>query len=311
MATSQSVEGPDSTTAACGSGMLNLDAPWSIGEQSFAKIVEMIEQNARPDRIVEFGSGLSSIRLALAFPDAAIVSIEGDARCFQRTTAQAQQHLAKANLEVRFKPLRLLRYGAEEILSYEPDSFFGSDMIDCAIIDGPPFYALRGRKACLYQVYSRLKTGGLVILDDYERESEKSIVNEWLQVYESSFELSIIPTGHQLAVLRKVRSVEARYNDATRAGQSLASRQVYDRVRAALLHLDDHAWLEWFEMANVKNTDAHSFLDLIHGVRSAYGVTAEQIRVTTEGDALLTPQGRYGIRAESFRTLFEIMNAVC
>src|SRR5215211_4137704 len=107
MATSQSVETPSGNTAACVSEILNLDAPWSIGEQSFAKIVETIEQNARPGRIVEFGSGLSSIRLALAFPYAAIVSIEGDARCFQRTTAQAQQHLAKANLDVRFKPLKL------------------------------------------------------------------------------------------------------------------------------------------------------------------------------------------------------------
>lgn len=311
MAASQSVKTPNGNTAARGSEILNLDAPWSIGEQSFAKIVETIEQNAKPGRIVEFGSGSSSIRLALAFPDAAIVSIEGDARCFQRTIAQSQQHLATANLDVRFKPLKLMRYGAEDILSYEQDSFFGDEMIDCVIIDGPPFYALRGRKACLYQVYSKLKTGGLVILDDYERESEKSIVNEWLDVYETSFELTIIPTGHQLAVLRKVRPVEARYNDSARAGQSLASRQSYDRVRSALLHLDDHSWLEWFERSSDKNTDADSFLDLINAVRCAYGVTAEQIRVTTGSDALLTPQGRYGIRAESFRTLFEIMNSVC
>ena len=35
------------------------------------------------------------------------------------------------------------------------------------IIDGPPVYTLRGREACLYQVYDQIRIGGLVILDDF------------------------------------------------------------------------------------------------------------------------------------------------
>ena len=41
--------------------------------------------------------------------------------------------------------------------------------MDCVIVDGPPVYTLRGREACLYQVYDQIKIGGLVILDDFRR----------------------------------------------------------------------------------------------------------------------------------------------
>ena len=68
------------------------------------------------------------------------------------------------------------------------------------IIDGPPVYTLRGREACLYQVYDQIKIGGLVILDDFRRSYEKQIVENWLSVYPGSFAVEIIREDHHLAV---------------------------------------------------------------------------------------------------------------
>ncbi len=44
---------------------LNLDTPWSIGEEAFATVVEVIAQKKELRNLVEFGSGSSSIRFYL------------------------------------------------------------------------------------------------------------------------------------------------------------------------------------------------------------------------------------------------------
>jgi len=172
---------------------LNLDVPWSIGEVAFERIVELIHRTQRPKRIVEFGSGPSSLRLAMAFPEASVLSIEGDRRCFNKTNALMEEFIRDSNLIVRYRGLKFQWYGSGQILSHEEDFFFGADDVDGVIVDGPPFYTLRGREACLYQIYTKLRIGGIVILDDYGRGQERIIVNNWLSVYPESFSALRVP----------------------------------------------------------------------------------------------------------------------
>jgi len=47
---------------------LSLDAGWSIGETAFKRITTTLLRMSPVERILEFGSGPSSIRLAMAFP---------------------------------------------------------------------------------------------------------------------------------------------------------------------------------------------------------------------------------------------------
>ena len=66
---------------------LNLDAGWSIGETAFERITTTLLEMSPVERILEFGSGPSSIRLAMAFAEAEVLSIEGDWRNFAETTS--------------------------------------------------------------------------------------------------------------------------------------------------------------------------------------------------------------------------------
>ncbi len=260
---------------------LNLDTGWSIGETAFKRIETLLLQMSPVERILEFGSGPSSIRLAMAFSEAEVLSIEGDWRNFAETLSLMRSLWDKRNLSIRYRPVTLESYGDAEFLTYE-DGTFWDDEMDCVIIDGPPVYALRGREACLYQVYDQIKIGGLVILDDFRRRFEKQIVENWLSVYPSSFAVEIIREDHHLAVLRKIRSVTPCWDAPARLSDVQSVNKTRSRITKALSHVDDI-----YLRALIKATNCETdLIGLFNTLRNIYGVTSEHIQEFTRNATL-------------------------
>lgn len=261
---------------------LNLDAGWSIGETAFERITTTLLVMSPVERILEFGSGLSSIRLAMAFSEAEILSIEGDWRNFAESTSLMRTFWDKRNLSIKYRPITLESYGEAEFLTYE-DGVFWEEEIDCVIIDGPPVYTLRGREACLYQVYDQIKVGGLVILDDFRRSYEKQIVENWLSVYPSSFTVSIIREDHHLAVLRKIKSVTPCWDAPSRLSDVQSVSETRARIAKALSHVDN-VYLRALAKAN--NCSETDLIGLFNTIRNIYGVTPERIQEFTSRTTL-------------------------
>ena len=254
---------------------LNLDTPWSMGEAAFSRIIAILHQKVpHLKTLVEFGSGKSSIRLANTFPDARVFSIESDPFCFNQTQALAKTLLTHANLTLLHQPLTCQTYGSGEILSYSPVSDWQGLAIDGVIIDGPAFYTLRGREACLYQVYDQLAIGGLVILDDYRRAGEQAIVRNWLAVYPDSFTVEIVPVGHRLAVLTKQSAVSAQWNHPIKQKDGRHLRQNYQRIRSTLLQLGTIDRLNGLQRQGALG---HQVAHVIRSMQSGYGISDEQI----------------------------------
>ena len=69
---------------------LSLDTGWSIGETAFKRITTMLLEMSPVERILEFGSGLSSVRLAMAFSEAQVLSVEGDWQNYAETLSLMQ-----------------------------------------------------------------------------------------------------------------------------------------------------------------------------------------------------------------------------
>jgi len=181
---------------------LDLDAPWRIGRDSLKALIADVS-GLDPGCIVEFGSGASSIQLALAFPGAEILSIDHDPEFFHQTEALKHQFAPVSKLTVSLRPLHWQREGLAWYLSYLRGPF--PESIDAVIIDGPPgLLTQRGREACLHQVYRHLRTGGRVYLDDFERPAEQQIVENWLRSYPGVFEQYLLDVGHRICVLKKV-----------------------------------------------------------------------------------------------------------
>jgi predicted O-methyltransferase YrrM len=290
-------------------GKLNLDNSWSIGEASFQAITDLIRQLPSPQTIVEFGSGPSSVRLAMAFPDGSITSVESDRQSFEATRSLIDEAGVAGNSKLIYSPLAFQSYGPGQILSYGAQVFNGD--IGCVIIDGPPFYTLRGREACLYQVYDRLVVGGLVILDDYSRASEASVVKNWMTVYPEGFSLEVLEVGNGLAILRKLKTVEANWEGPAKLADVTVVEESYARIKSAMSHLGDEVWRNALQSWGITGGEADSYFYVINAVRDAYGISADRIADVTAADNNLSTDERARVQAESLElalTLFGFGN---
>lgn len=269
---------------------LNLDTGWSIGETAFERITTTLLEMSPVERILEFGSGPSSVRLAMAFSEAEVLSIEGDWRNFAETTSLMHTFWDKRNLSIKYRPITLESYGDAEFLTYE-DGMFCDDPkeMDCVIIDGPPVYTLRGREACLYQVYDQIKIGGLVILDDFRRSYEKQIVENWLSVYPGSFSVEIIREDHLMAVLRKIRSTTPCWDAPSRLSDVQTVSETRARIATALSLVDD-VYLR--ALAKVNNCCETDLIGLFNTLRNIYEVTSGRIQEFTSRHSTLPPDAK-------------------
>lgn len=264
---------------------LNLDTPWSLGEAAFDRLVAIAQQLPQLKTLVEFGSGKSSIRLANTFPEAHIYAIESDPHCFRHSQSLAKK-LTANNLTVLHQPLAFQSYGPGEILTYTPAAVLRSLTIDCALIDGPAFYTLRGREACLYQIYDQLTLGSVVILDDYRRPSEKAIVQNWQAVYPNSFTVERVPVGHQLAVLTKQTSVAPHWHHPTKQNDSQRLSQSYGRMRSLLHQFGTDPQLSWLKQ---QGPLGQQIAQVLQAMQTAYSLSPKDSpssRIKTTWDSI-------------------------
>lgn len=139
-------------------------------------------------RVVEFGSGLSTVYMAAAAKnerrDISILSIDHDPIWGKETEIALARHGLGDVAKIRVAPLEDINDGAV------PNArWFGSSGTEDArnvalvVVDGPP--ASTGRKSrypAVPRLIDRLATGARIVLDDTDREDERQIVEDWLQL---------------------------------------------------------------------------------------------------------------------------------
>jgi predicted O-methyltransferase YrrM len=207
--------------------LLTLDTAWSLGEQAFAEIVGRFRR-AHAHTIVEFGSGVSTVRLAQAFPAASLLSVDHDDRFYRQTLSICHACGLGSRVSVDLRGIRWARYGLGLHYTYEAGNV--PDSIDAVLIDGPPGWTCRGREACLYQVFAKLKVGGIVILDDASRHTERAAVAHWRTVYGTAIITEEIQIGHGLYAVTKLRDVTPSWLSSRLVRPALSS--YYRRTRA-------------------------------------------------------------------------------
>ena len=179
---------------------ISLDIPWGIGEAKYGKIFCALSSR-KIERIVEFGSGVSTVRLGKDFPDAEIISVEHSKQFHKQTVELLEAH-SVLNARVLYCPLTRCCVGIRSYLSYDLDINQLEDGIDFVLIDGPPeSQTLRGREAPLYMIFPLIKIGSLIALDDYHRDSAKAVVQNWLGSYKDK--LRIVEEYEDIVLLEK------------------------------------------------------------------------------------------------------------
>lgn len=161
-------------------GLLPPMRGWAASPDVVGVLIDEL-RSASPRLIVECGSGVSTLFLALAArqhsPDTRIVALDHDAEYAGKTRALLERHGVAEFAEVRHAPLVPDVAGQSW---YDPT--VASDLvgIDLLFVDGPPMTTgPLARKPALPVLWDQLSPTGVIVLDDMIREDEQEIAAEW------------------------------------------------------------------------------------------------------------------------------------
>lgn len=197
---------------------------WGLGDDAYSFILaDLLARDSRS--VVEFGSGTSTLRLARDLPNATVVSIESDAHFHDELRERLAVHDPAGRVQLRAMQLRWQVHAGSLYLSYAASRF--PDKIDSVLVDGPPQWTRRGREACLYQVFSALRVGGRIYLDDCRRPEEQRILANWQRSFAGSVKLvRVEPVGHHVAVLEKTADGRAHWRPSVALDVGLAAARI-------------------------------------------------------------------------------------
>jgi predicted O-methyltransferase YrrM len=157
---------------------------WSAGTELLGELMRLVAER-QPQRVVELGSGLSTLVLAAALRRSGagqLVSIEADAQYAQRTHRELERLALTAWASVRVVPLTTLQLEGETRPWYDTALLEDLTQIDLLLVDGPPTALRRDiRYPAVPFFWERLSAGAVVLLDDAARPAEAASVRRWQQ----------------------------------------------------------------------------------------------------------------------------------
>ncbi len=173
----------------------------------FATIIVTVVKQYKPKRILELGSGTSTVICGYALEssghDGELVSLEHLPEFVESGQRIVDLHGFSSIAEIRHAPLKSLSLGEETYNWYAPGTIDDLQEIDLLIVDGPPESGdSSARYPALPMIFSRLADNAIILVDDYMRPSENEMVNRWLVAYDIEL-LERIPNEKGAAILRK------------------------------------------------------------------------------------------------------------
>ena len=157
--------------------------PVSINLETLQFLKEYIDNN-EVTSILEFGSGVSTEFWSEQLSQAHLISFENSRR-YRKITASRISKEAD-NIHVRFGPLRLMKLFGRRYISYKIGSYLRKNApksFDLVLVDGPPGF-LYSREATILQAIDHISEDTQIILDDAERDVEKSTIERWSKMFD-------------------------------------------------------------------------------------------------------------------------------
>ncbi|MBU0500845.1 MAG: class I SAM-dependent methyltransferase [Gammaproteobacteria bacterium] len=176
---------------------------WSASPDFLKLIVEHCLE-ARPARILECSSGLTTLMLARCCQlngQGHVYSLENGAPFAAATGHHLDRYGVADRASLILAPLENQRIKEENYLWYGLNGLPVAD-IDMLVIDGPPGFLQRhSRYPALPLLFGRLSDACVIFLDDAARQDEKEIVMRWKQEF-PAIRHEFIPTERGCSVFR-------------------------------------------------------------------------------------------------------------
>ncbi len=182
---------------------------WAASADVVALLVSELLR-IRPSLVVECGSGVSTLWLALAIDqhglDCRIVSLDHDPHFAEQTRRSLRSHGVERHVEVRDAPLVSSDLPGHTTAWYDRSALNGLEDIGLVFVDGPPdATGPLVRYPAVPLLAPLLAPTATVVLDDLIRPGEKEVVARWrLQL--PDFDCQLLPLQKSAAVFRREAS---------------------------------------------------------------------------------------------------------
>lgn len=159
---------------------------WAISPDFALLLVRLIHER-KPARIVEFGSGSSTLICSYCLQRLGageVISIDHDAGFAQKTRDDLRMHGLSDWEDVRVAELEASQYLDD---AQQPIDWYAADVVanvpdgvDLVIVDGPPAKNKSlARYPALPAIRDRLSAGATLLLDDADRREEREVLARW------------------------------------------------------------------------------------------------------------------------------------
>jgi hypothetical protein len=158
---------------------------WSISDVLAVELARFLERS-RPQRILEIGSGLSTVVLGAyaVRRGASVVTLEHAWKYYQPVRQALGQFGMDQNVKLKLAPLRLQRFERYGGRAPWYDTRL-TGQFDFVFVDGPP--KIQGRRAVLFAIAEHLAPGWELWLDDAHRWHERKCLRLWQQQFPKGF----------------------------------------------------------------------------------------------------------------------------
>jgi predicted O-methyltransferase YrrM len=171
---------------------------WALGPEMAGLLVHRV-LDREPKLVVEFGSGISTVVMALALRrngGGRIVSLEHDRRFVDSTREMLITHGVDDIAEVVHAPISDVEIDGRRTRWYDTTALerLGNDPVELVLVDGPPSsVAPLARQPAVPALAGRLAPDAEIYLDDAERQDERRTLDHWAKALGASYR--ILPFG--------------------------------------------------------------------------------------------------------------------
>jgi precorrin-6B methylase 2 len=162
-----------------------LRTSWSISDALAVELIRYLEWR-KPERILEIGSGLSTVVLGAyaVRHGASVVTLEHAWKFYQRTQQALVEFGMEKDVRLKLAPLRSRQFERFSRRAPWYDTKL-SGVFDFVFVDGPP--KAEGRNAVLFAIAEHLAPSWELWLDDAHRKHEKKCLRCWRQGFPKGF----------------------------------------------------------------------------------------------------------------------------
>lgn len=160
---------------------------WAASPDFLILAISLIKRH-KPKVIFEVGSGVSTILNGYALRETGggtVISLEHEQQFAAITSDNLTAHGLDDVARVVYAPLKPVIVDGRERLWYDTAQITNVPPIDLLIVDGPPEKTGElARYPALPMLFDKLNDGAYILVDDFMRDDEHTMVNLWLDQYD-------------------------------------------------------------------------------------------------------------------------------